>query len=273
VLNTTYLIVIRYDVVSGNNNDNAYLWVNPTLGSLELTPGSANASHLNSNGEVNYSSPLNVLRINQGGTTSPVADFDAFRVAHGATSQDAWNSLSPAGASLPVVLTSFNAAADGLSTRLVWNTEEEENIASYVVEKSTDGRTYTAIGTVKAANQKTYSFIDGQPGSDNSYYRLKMVDNDGSFKYSYIVSIKSKLSVNISLSPNPVKNMLMIQHPKVLSEGHIQIISANGQLLRDVRLAANAVLSNIDMSGLTSGLYHVVFRNGADMFSKTVIKQ
>lgn len=270
-LNTTYLIVIRYDVISGNNNDNVYMWVNPSLASEPAT-GTANASHLNSNGEVNYGSPLNALKINQG-SASPIADFDAFRVAHAATSFDAWNNLSPAGASLPVVLTSFNAAADGLSTKLVWNTAEEENIANYVVEKSTDGKTYTAIGTVKAANQKTYSFVDGLPGSDNSYYRLKMVDNDGSFKYSYIVSIKSKLSVNISLSPNPVKNMLMIQHPKVVSNGHIQIISANGQLLRDVRLPANAVLSNVDMSALTSGLYHVVFRNGADMFSKTVIKQ
>jgi hypothetical protein len=271
-LNTTYLIVIRYDVVSGNNNDNVYMWVNPSLAS-EPASGSANAFHTNSSGEGNYGNTLNALRITQSGTSSPVADFDAFRVSHGPTSLDAWNNLSPAGASLPVVLTSFNAAAEGLNTKLVWNTEEELNIASYVVEKSADGRTYNTIGSVKATNQKTYSFVDGQPGSDNSYYRLKMVDIDGSFKYSYIVSIKSRLNMNISLSPNPVKNLLMIQHPKVVSDGHIQIINANGQLLKDVRLSANAVISNVDMSGFTSGFYHVVFRNGADVFSKTVIKQ
>jgi len=271
-LNTTYLIVIRYDVVAGNNNDNAYLWVNPSLAS-EPSTGTANASHTNSIGELNYGNSLNALSITQSGTGSPVADYDAFRVAHGALSLDAWNNLSPVGASLPVILTSFNAAEDGLSTKLVWNATEENGVASYVIEKSTDGRSFTAIGSVKATSQKAYSFIDGATSNDNSFYRLKMVDIDGSFKYSYIVSIKSKLNANISLSPNPVKNNLMIQHPKVITEGHIQIFSSNGQLFKDVKLAPNAVISNVDMSGFTSGLYHIVFKSGSDMFNKTVIKQ
>jgi hypothetical protein len=65
----------------------------------------------------------------------------------------------------------------------------------------------------------------------------------------------------------------MIQHPKATATSHVQIISATGQLLRDIRLSANAVISNIDMSSLTSGLYHVVYKNGSDIFSKTVLKQ
>lgn len=273
-INTTYLIVIRYDVVAGNNNDNAYLWVNPTSLAAEPTAVSANASSLSSNGEVAYGPSLNALKITQSSTTfSPVAAYDAFRVSHGATSLEAWNLLSAAGAPLPVQLTSFNAAQEGLSTKLIWNTAEEIGVTSYIVEKSTDGRTFTAIGTVKAANQKTYSFTDGQASSENSYYRLKMVDMDGSYKLSYIVSVKSKLNTNISLSPNPVKNILMIQHPKVATDGHIQIVSANGQTLKDIRLAANAVISNVDMSAFTSGLYHIVFKSGSDMFSKTVLKQ
>ena len=37
-LNTTYLIVIRYDFVAGLTNDVAYLFVNPVLGTTEPTP-------------------------------------------------------------------------------------------------------------------------------------------------------------------------------------------------------------------------------------------
>jgi hypothetical protein len=129
------------------------------------------------------------------------------------------------------------------------------------------------IGTVKAANLKTYSFTDAQTASQNSYYRLKMVEIDGTAKYSYIISLKSKLSMNISLSPHPVKSMLMIQHPKSESTGHIQIVSATGQLVKVIRLSANAVISNVDMSGFTSGLYHVVFKNGSAVITKTVLKQ
>jgi hypothetical protein len=268
-INTTYLIVIRYDIASAaGNNDDAYLWVNPSLASEPN--GTANATLLNAN-EANFGDLLDALRISQT-DGSPDAAYDGFRVAYGTSSALAWSNLSPAGAPLPVQLTSFNASEESFGTKLIWNTLEESGIVSYVIEKSTDGKNFTAIGTVKAANLRSYSFTDAQ-SSDNSYYRLKMVELDGTYKYSFIVSIKAKLSTNISLSPNPVKNMLMIQHPKAGTAGHIQIISATGQLIRDIRLSANAVISNVDMNGLTNGLYHVIYKNGSDMFSKTVLKQ
>jgi len=267
---TTYLVVIRYDIIAGSNNDQAYLWVNPSLAS-EPTTGSAIVS-LTGGESYGSGAAFHALKVTQTNLT-PNAAYDAFRIAYGPTSPAAWSNLSPAGAPLPVQLTSFNASEDGLNTKLVWNTAEESGVVSYVIEKSTDGRTFTAIGSVKAASLKSYSFTDAQGVSDYSYYRLKIVDIDGSFKYSYIISVKSKLSLNISLSPNPVKSSLMIQHPKAGVNGHIQIISAAGQTLKDIRLSANAVISNVDMSGFTSGLYHVVFRNGSDVFSKTVLKQ
>lgn len=270
--NTTYLIVIRYDVITGASNDKAYLWVNPSL-AAEPSTGSPDASQTGT-GEVAYGTIMNALKFNQNDAVGSIgADYDGFRVANAATSSAAWTNLSPQGAPLPVQLTSFNAAQDGMTTKLVWNTAEESGITSYIVERSADGRTFTDIGSVAAANQKTYSFTDAQPASDYNYYRLKMVEMDGSYKLSYIVSLKSKLSLNITLSPNPVRNVMMIQHPKVVTEGHIQIVSTNGMLMKDLRLPANAVISTIDMSGFASGVYHVVFKSGTDVFSKTVIKQ
>jgi hypothetical protein len=272
VYGQTYLIVIRYDITTGGtNNDDAYLWVNPST-TAEPAIASADAQQTNT-GEAAYGSTLQALQVFQSGSGSPTAAYDGFLVAEGPTSAQAWTSLSPAGAPLPVILTSFNAANEGMSTKLIWNATEENGVANYVIEKSTDGRTFTAIGSVNATSQKSYTFIDASAAGDNSYYRLKMVDIDGAYKYSYIVSIKSKLNTNISLSPNPVINNLMIQHPKVTTESHIRVINANGQLLKDVKLAANAVISNIDMSGFTSGLYHIVFKGGSDMFTKTVIKK
>jgi hypothetical protein len=268
--NTTYLIVIRYDIVSGPDNDNVYLWVNPSLASQPIT---TNATISLTGGEAyGATAAFQALKVTQTPTT-PNAAYDAFRVAAGATADVAWTNLGIQGAALPVQLTSFNAAEDGLSAKLVWNTVEESGITSYVIEKSTDGRTFTAIGSVKAANLKTYSFTDAQGASENSYYRLKILEIDGTFKYSYIVSLKSKLSTNISLSPNPVRNTLMVQHPKAGEGSHIQIISAAGQTLKDIRLSANAVISYADLSGFTSGLYHIVFKSGSEVFSKTVLKQ
>jgi hypothetical protein len=267
---TTNLIVIRYDIIS-SGADKGYMWVNPTSLTPEPSTSSANATFTAIT--ETYGSSLHALQVLQTAKT-PNAAFDAFRVAANANSSIAWALLSPAASSLPVTLTSFNANTDGLNnTKLAWNTSNESGIVSYVVEKSTDGRTFTDIGSVSATQQSTYSFTDNQASTDYTYYRLKIVENDGSFKYSYIVSLKSKLSLNISLSPNPVRNTLLIQHPKVGTEAHIEIINTSGQLIKDFRLPASAVLTSIDMSGLATGLYHVVFKNGTDVFSKLVLKQ
>lgn len=273
--NTTYLIVIRYDVISGGG-DAAYLWVNPALGAEPSTAIATDATGATqtSTGEVAYGSQIDAMRFWQtDDEDTPNAAYDGIRVAAGDNSAMAWATLSPVGAPLPVKLTSFNASEETFGTKLVWNTEEESGIVSYVVERSTDGRNFSVIGNVKAANLRSYSFTDAQPAADNNYYRLKMVEQDGTFKYSFIISLKAKLTTNISVSPNPVKNFVMIQHPKAGVAAHIQIISATGQMIRDIRLSANAVISNVDMSGLTNGLYHIVFKNGAEIFSKTILKQ
>src|ERR1044072_3048779 len=157
--NTTYFIVIRYDVQAGAGNDDAYLFVNPSP-AAEPSPaiaadGTTGARQLNV-GEVAYGDELNALRIWQSGTGSAAAAFDGFRVSSGNNSAAAWVALAPQGAPLPVQLTSLNASEEGLSTKLAWNTADENGVASYVIEKSTDGKNFTAIGTVKAANLKAY---------------------------------------------------------------------------------------------------------------------
>jgi hypothetical protein len=271
-INTTYLIVARYDISSaGGNNDDAWLWVNPGL-TTEPATASAAVSLPDAN-EANFGDLLNALGIFQNSTSSPAAAYDGFRVAYGASSIIAWTNLAPAGAPLPVQLTSFEAEEAGMNTKLVWNTAEESGIVNYVIERSTDGRNFIPIGSVKAANLKTYSYTDAQPASKNNFYRLKMDHSDGSFKYSYIISVKSKLDTHILLSPNPVKNVLMIQHPKAGKDATIQIVSSTGQIVKDIRLSANAVITYVDLVGFTNGFYQVVFKNGSVMFGKTIIKQ
>ena len=268
---TTHLIVIRYDIVAGSNNDKVYMWVDP---SVSTAPNTAAADvTLTGNESYGAGASFHALQVHEG-TSSASASFDAFRVSANSNVAAAWALLNPAASTLPVTLTSFNANTDGLNnTKLVWNTSNESGIVSYVIEKSTDGRTFSDIGSVQATQQSTYSFTDNQASTDYTYYRLKMVEQDGSFKYSFIVSLKSKLSLNISLSPNPVRSTLLIQHPKVGTEAHIEIVNTSGQLIKDIRIPASAVLTSIDMSGLSTGLYHVVFKNGTDVFSKMVLKQ
>jgi hypothetical protein len=91
------------------------------------------------------------------------------------------------GSSLPVKLLSWTATKSGKSVLLKWSVEESE-FSHYEVEKSSDGATFTKFATV-SGGQKNYSLYDLFPYSI-TYYRLKMVDLDGTYSYSKVISIK-----------------------------------------------------------------------------------
>jgi hypothetical protein len=89
----------------------------------------------------------------------------------------------------PVELLSFTGSKVADHITLMWVTALEENSSYFSIEKSDDGINFSEIGTVNAqgnsSNPVTYEFEDRQFNS-GSYYRLRMVDKDGSYKYSSV---------------------------------------------------------------------------------------
>ena len=112
---------------------------------------------------------------------------------------------------LPVELSSFTAETNGSSVVLKWNTSTEKNSSLFEVEKkSANIDVWQKIGSVKAADlsnsPKYYSYTDKEAAAGKFSYRLKMVDNDGTFKYSAIVNVNVAAPIKFDLSqnyPNP----------------------------------------------------------------------
>jgi hypothetical protein len=91
---------------------------------------------------------------------------------------------------LPVTLESFSVRKDGNYAALQWMSTYEQNSSYFSIEKSDDATYFTEIGTVNAqgnsSNLINYFFEDNNYNS-TSYYRLKMIDKDGSYKYSTVI--------------------------------------------------------------------------------------
>lgn len=100
--------------------------------------------------------------------------------------------LFPFGA-LPVELVSFTGWNAGAVNQLQWITVTELNSQKFVVEKRIEGGSFTYLSELPAAGNSnqllTYELSDANPVVGNNYYRLKIIDIDGSFSYSNIINI------------------------------------------------------------------------------------
>ncbi len=123
-------------------------------------------------------------------------------------------SLAFTNATLPVTLKSFDASAANGKVFLKWTTATERDNASFIIERSADGASFEAIGSLKGNGNSnmeiTYGFTDNAPLNNISYYRLLQSDNSGPKEYSVIRKVfnRSANAKRLVVSPNPVTTEL-----------------------------------------------------------------
>ena len=95
------------------------------------------------------------------------------------------------------VILEFRAEPENETIVITWRTGEEINVQHFVVERSTDDANYTAIGTVPAKGSNSdYRYEDASLSHFKNvfYYRLKIVDTDGSYAYTDALPVIPKIS-------------------------------------------------------------------------------
>lgn len=141
-------------------------------------------------------------------------------------------SLSP----LPIELLLFNAASEGDNVQLQWITATESNSDYFEVQRSENGKEFSNIGRVAAAgnslSNRSYSFMDHSPYSPQGYYRLKSVDFDGQYAYSYIRTVNLAIVGQVNVYPNPTNGRVVLSSEFELSSS-LLIMNALGQNVSD----------------------------------------
>jgi hypothetical protein len=163
---------------------------------------------------------------------------------------------------LPVELTSFNAAIKKSKNTLTWTTASESNNSGFDIESSTDGSGFNKISFVatKAVSGNsnavlTYSFEDAKAAKGTTYYRLKQVDFNGDFKYSDVKFINNSLNnaVQFSVYPNPVTNVIRVGTTLQDLNGYqVDLYNTNGLKVKSLNLVDG---NSIDVSDLSSDIY------------------
>ncbi len=113
-----------------------------------------------------------------------------------------------------------------------WTTANEQNTSYYNVQRSLDGINFTTLGKVvaKGSGANSYQFIDNSPANGINYYRLQIVDKNGTSSYSKVISIQ--LSINnyqLTIYPNPAKDFIIVKGKNIRE---INIFDNVGRLVR-----------------------------------------
>ena len=181
---------------------------------------------------------------------------------------------------LPVNLLSFTAKLNKNNTALDWTTANEVNFSHFVVQRGTDGKSFSDIGTV-AGKQSSGSANTVYAFTDNAnvqatiiYYRLKMVDVDGTYKYSEIKLVRTSGGGNqasVLVYPNPVVSELRVTIPDSWQSKKISFTIynsiGNAIIQRTINSAGQTEIFNL--AAVTPGLYTVrVIKD-----SETIVKQ
>lgn len=157
----------------------------------------------------------------------------------------------------------------GIGTMLSWSTSEEINNAQFVVEKSENGLDYFNVGTVKGGgthqSKKVYNFLDAKAGGKMTvYYRLKVVDFDGTVSYSEIAMMNRKEANNLALvqMSSETTNRLFSCAIDAFTEGSAKLSLVNGQgetVWQGNQKFTDGLNSvTVDLSGQKEGTYKLI---------------
>jgi hypothetical protein len=139
---------------------------------------------------------------------------------------------------LPIELLEFTAHSEKVGVQLNWTTSREIQNDHFTVERSDDGKFFTALDQIEAMgfteSPVTYRFLDETPFSGTNYYRLKQTDINGAFTYSGIRFVDfNRPDGSISIFPNPVTGQTMDVVSSVIPDEDltIQITDLSGKQL------------------------------------------
>ncbi len=164
---------------------------------------------------------------------------------------------------------------------LTWDARNETNMKDYIVEKSIDGSNYHTLDTLVADNKSEakYSFVDNNPLEGDNYYRLKVINNDGSYTYSNIAKLTTNHSpqTTIAVYPNPVTNNQVILRTNNLILGKYNLLLIDN-LGRNVMKATISITNSsqsqaINLTNTISrGVYRLILQNDSEKYEIELIK-
>lgn len=177
--------------------------------------------------------------------------------------------LANISAPLAVKIIQLRAQLSGENILLSWVTSSETANSRFEIERSGDGIHFYKIGETPGfgttEQEQRYQFPDPAPLAGKNYYRLRQVDKDGTFSYSYIVMADRAVTADalIRLYPNPVSGNTLYLNYHCVKEGIylFRVVNASGMLVKSMNVYCKpgSQIIEINFKHLPPGMYTVSY--------------
>ena len=262
--------------------------INPAGTSIQLT---------NNNGALVGFSPQQTVNVTVKGTTvggpssvtaniayNPIGGPGCSSAGNVSTANDnATTSLTVTEAPTPVTIASFTAKAVGTNAQLDWVTSSERNNAFFDIQHSTDLKVFESVGkiagkgTTSARNTYTFTHFNPDPAVIH-YYRLRQVDNDGTYADQPVKSVQFDSYVGIALKAHadPGRNVRVFVDygdDNLSSAATVSLLDVTGQKVgtRSIQLVKGRNTVDFASGSLASGVYLVRLENPSKNTSVRIV--
>ena len=191
------------------------------------------------------------------GATSATYTYNGAKLTYAVVVTYASGAVDTSVIALPIKLLNFKGMNMKSANVLSWATATELNAAEFILERSdNNGETFRTIGSIKAAGnsaiEQAYSYQDVNLVLSTYLYRLKMVDDNGSYNYSKVVRLSNEGKKIFQILPNPIENSTIKIYGSNMKSAKVIDINGKEVLFRELSNSENAVLK---LTNQPKGIY------------------
>lgn len=177
----------------------------------------------------------------------------------------------PALTLLATKIVNFTAQKENKNARLSWSIDQSFDYSAFEIERSIDGTIFEKIGTQTAAQlngARNFVFTDFNLPAGFVYYRIRIIEKNGSSFYTKIATLNNKFSESFVLSPNPATDHIMVSHGAATTLLiNVKVLDGAGRIVKTIsrQSVAPGAKLRLPLQDLTNGTYYVELE-GNDYF-------
>jgi glucose/arabinose dehydrogenase len=212
-------------------------------------------------------------------TTTGIVDFGETEDGEGytvsLTANTVYRLVGSPGSALPVRLVGFTGALSGNQVTLNWKTALEENLRQFDIEYSLDGAVFNYAGTVQAKQVPTgatYNFSHAASNNAVLFYRLKIIEADGTYTYSNIIRMQPDHQIDRLVSPSLITDGIVNLNIGNAGFSTMSLINTSGTVVFKRKIEGQTGRISINTGRWAPGIYMVSVNGNTTATQKVLIQ-